>query len=68
MWVYFAIAIPLSCLSFIVVGKWSDVLKGWEYLFRTAPYRYSSSRRERWQKLPIKGWNHFVRPLLRKLR
>lgn len=51
IWIYFAIAIPLTILSFIVVGKWASLVKAWSYLFKKDNHDYSATRIQRWKKL-----------------
>jgi hypothetical protein len=51
IWIYFVIAIPLTVLSFIVVGNWASLVKAWSYLFKIRKYDYSVTKSTRWKKM-----------------
>ena len=43
LWIFFAIAIPLTSASLIIVGKWAQVISIWRYLFNSG-FEYRSRR------------------------
>jgi hypothetical protein len=58
LWVYFLIAIPLTVLSLVIVGKWSIVRETWQYYFVAND---TPRKRTRWKKLLRHIWWNFVK-------
>jgi hypothetical protein len=68
LWLFFAIAIPMSIVSLVLVANWGHVSTGWDYLFSSRFRKDDENRRTRWanafsalwEKSHMKRWRKNV--------